>query len=120
MVNHARTLTFRATTGLTAVAAAAALWASPVHAATPIDLHGANRVLSVDEHGTTLHTNAQLAAGAIRDCLQRGGAQLSNVSLLVSGSSGGDAVMPGFANMIQGELTKPVIRTAPRNATRAA
>ena len=54
MVNHARTLTFRATTGLTAAAAAAALWASPVHAATPVDLRGANRVLSVDENGTTL------------------------------------------------------------------
>ena len=54
MINRARTLTFRATTGLTAAAAAAAVWASPVHAATPVDLQGANRVLSVDANGTTL------------------------------------------------------------------
>jgi 3-oxoacyl-[acyl-carrier-protein] synthase-3 len=33
------------------------------------------------------------------------------VSLLASGSSGGDALMPGFANMIQGELAAPPMET---------
>jgi len=33
------------------------------------------------------------------------------VSLLASGSSGGDALMPGFSNMIQGELAAPPMET---------
>jgi len=69
------------------------------------------RHYAIDEEGVTLHTNAQLAAGAIRDCLQRGGAELSRVSLLASGSSGGDTLMPGFANMIQGELAAAPMET---------
>ena len=69
------------------------------------------RYYAIDAEGRTLHTNAQLAAGAVRDCLQRGGATLSRVSLLASGSSGGDALMPGFANMIQGELAAPPMET---------
>ena len=69
------------------------------------------RHYAIDTEGVTRHTNAQLAAGAIRDCLQRGGAELSRVSLLASGSSGGDALMPGFANMIQGELAAQPMET---------
>lgn len=69
------------------------------------------RHYAIDEEGMTRQTNAQLAAGAIRDCLQRGGAELSRVSLLASGSSGGDTLMPGFANMIQGELAAAPMET---------
>ncbi|QNK66888.1 3-oxoacyl-[acyl-carrier-protein] synthase III C-terminal domain-containing protein [Variovorax sp. PAMC26660] len=69
------------------------------------------RHYAIDAEGVTQHTNAQLAAGAIRDCLRRGGADLSRVSLLASGSSGGDTLMPGFANMIQGELAAQPMET---------
>jgi 3-oxoacyl-[acyl-carrier-protein] synthase-3 len=69
------------------------------------------RYYAIDAEGRTMHTNAQLAAGAIRHCLQQGAAELSRVSLLASGSSGGDALMPGFANMIQGELAAPPMET---------
>ena len=69
------------------------------------------RYYAIDAEGRTLFSNAQLAAGAIRDCLVRGGADLSQVSLLASGSSGGDTLMPGFANMIQGELAAPPMET---------
>jgi 3-oxoacyl-[acyl-carrier-protein] synthase-3 len=69
------------------------------------------RHYAIDAEGATRHTNAQMAAGAIRDCLRRGGAELSRVSLLVSGSSGGDTLMPGFANMIQGELAAAPMET---------
>lgn len=69
------------------------------------------RYYAIDAEGRTVHTNAQLAAGAIRHCLQQGAAELSRVSLLASGSSGGDALMPGFANMIQGELAAPPMET---------
>lgn len=69
------------------------------------------RHYAIDAEGVTQHTNAQLAAGAIRDCLRRGGAELSRVSMLASGSSGGDTLMPGFANMIQGELAAQPMET---------
>src|SRR3982750_2427548 len=69
------------------------------------------RYYAIDTEGRAVFSNAQLAAGAIRDCLQRGQAPLSQVSLLASGSSGGDTLMPGFANMIQGELAAPPMET---------
>ena len=69
------------------------------------------RHYAIDAEGVTQHTNAQLAAGAIRDCMRRGGAELSRVSMLASGSSGGDTLMPGFANMIQGELAAQPMET---------
>lgn len=69
------------------------------------------RYYAIDAEGRTVFSNAQLAAAAIRDCLVRGGADLSQVSMLASGSSGGDTLMPGFANMIQGELAAPPMET---------
>ena len=69
------------------------------------------RYYAIDTEGHTVFTNAQLAAHAIRDCLQRGGSDLRQVSLLASGSSGGDTLMPGFANMVQGELAAPPMET---------
>jgi len=69
------------------------------------------RHYAIDPEGATLFTNAQLAANAIRDCLRRHDSDLSAVSLLASGSSGGDALMPGFANMIQGELAAHPMET---------
>src|SRR3546814_6062945 len=65
------------------------------------------RHYAIDEAGHTRWTNAAQAAQAIRDCLGRQQRGLAEVSLLASGSSGGDTLMPGFANMIQGELAAP-------------
>lgn len=69
------------------------------------------RYYAIDANGDTVLTNAAMAAGAIRDCLQRAQLGLSDISMLASGSSGGDALMPGFANMIQGELGAPPMET---------
>lgn len=69
------------------------------------------RHYAIDAEGKTVFNNAQLAAAAIRDCLARGGADLADVSLLATGSSGGDVLMPGFANMVQGELAAPPMET---------
>ncbi|WKK17565.1 iron-containing redox enzyme family protein [Achromobacter insolitus] len=69
------------------------------------------RYYAIDPEGATVFTNAQLAANAIRDCLRRHDSDLSAVSLLASGSSGGDALMPGFSNMIQGELAAHPMET---------
>ena len=69
------------------------------------------RYYAIDQEGATVFSNAQLAANAIRDCLRRTDSDLSAVSLLASGSSGGDALMPGFSNMIQGELAAHPMET---------
>ncbi|BAO66832.1 beta-ketoacyl-ACP synthase III [Bordetella bronchiseptica] len=69
------------------------------------------RYYAIDPEGRTRWSNAQLAAQAIQACLARGDADLSQVSLLASGSSGGDTLMPGFANMIQGELSAAPLET---------
>lgn len=62
------------------------------------------RHYAINPDGSPRHSCAQLAAKAIGDCLAQGGQALSSVGLLASGSSGGDALMPGLANMIQGEM----------------
>ena len=70
------------------------------------------RYYALDAQGATTHTNAALAANAIRQCLANAKLGQEHISLLASGSSGGDALMPGFANMIQGELAAPPMETS--------
>ena len=69
------------------------------------------RYYAIDKEGATRHSNAQMAAGAIRDCLARTGRGLDEVTLLAAGSSGGDLLMPGLAGMVQGELAAPPMET---------
>jgi 3-oxoacyl-[acyl-carrier-protein] synthase-3 len=64
----------------------------------------ATRYYAIDAEGNTHTTHAQLTANAIKVCLAKAGEQLANVSLLTMGSTGSDALIPGFANMVQGEL----------------
>ena len=69
------------------------------------------RHYAIDAEGKTVMTHAQLAATAIRDCLARARHGMGDASLLAVGSSGGDALMPGFASMIHGELGAPPMET---------
>ena len=62
------------------------------------------RYYAIDAEGNTHTTHAQLAAKAINACLEKAGETIKNVSLLTMGSTGSDALIPGFANMVQGEL----------------
>ena len=62
------------------------------------------RYYAIDAEGNTHITHAQLAAKAINACLEKAGETIKNVSLLTMGSTGSDALIPGFANMVQGEL----------------
>src|SRR5690606_28948375 len=41
----------------------------------------------------------------------QGGRELADIGLLAAGTSGGDALMPGFASMLQGELGAPPMET---------
>jgi 3-oxoacyl-[acyl-carrier-protein] synthase-3 len=62
------------------------------------------RYYAIDAEGNTHTTHAQLAANAINACLEKAGENIKNISLLTMGSTGSDALIPGFANMVQGEL----------------
>jgi 3-oxoacyl-[acyl-carrier-protein] synthase-3 len=61
-----------------------------------------------------------MAATAIRDCLAGAEVTLQDVTILCTGSSGGDLAMPGFANMVQGELHAPPMTTSTHQGVCAA
>jgi 3-oxoacyl-[acyl-carrier-protein] synthase III len=74
------------------------------------------RHYAIGPDGQTLWSNAQLASEALRRCLaavpsSSGPIALRDVSLLATGTSGGDSIMPGFASMVQGELAAPPMQT---------
>ena len=69
------------------------------------------RHYAIDADGRTRESNAQMASAAIRTALADAGCELSQIELLACGTSGGDAIMPGFANMVQGELGAPPMAT---------
>ncbi len=69
------------------------------------------RHYAINPDGTTRISNAQMASEAVRAALRSSGDALSSIDLLACGTSGGDAIMPGFANMVQGELAAPPMHT---------
>lgn len=70
-----------------------------------------SRHYAIDADGRTRESNAQMASAAIRAALADAGCELSAIDLLACGTSGGDSIMPGFANMVQGELGAPPMAT---------
>ena len=69
------------------------------------------RHYAIDGEGQTVFSNTQMAKGAIEHTLAQAGKTLADIGYLSSGSSGGDALMPGFASMIQGEMAAPPMET---------
>ncbi len=58
------------------------------------------------------HTSPeQMAAQAIGHCLADAGIPLAEVGMLATGSCAGNALLPGFANMLLGELAGPPMQT---------
>ncbi|MBF6023098.1 iron-containing redox enzyme family protein [Lysobacter niastensis] len=78
------------------------------------------RHYAIDEQGQTRHSSSAMAAHAVRDCLDRAGIGLGEVSMLCTGTSGGDVGMPGFANMLQGELAAQPMETSSHQGVCAA
>jgi 3-oxoacyl-[acyl-carrier-protein] synthase-3 len=69
------------------------------------------RHYAIGTNGQALHSCAGMAAAAIRQCLASSDTRLDTIGLLACGTSGGDALMPGFASMVQGELAAPPMQT---------
>ncbi len=65
------------------------------------------RYYAIDEQQRTIYSNAQMAARAVRDAVDRGSVDLKQIELLVAATSQGDLPLPGFASMVQGELELP-------------
>ena len=71
-----------------------------------------NRYYAIDpQTGRSTHTNAMLAAEAIRILAQRG-CPLDKIELLACGTSLPDQLMPNHAVMVQGELAMPPCEVA--------
>lgn len=71
-----------------------------------------HRYYATGPDGETRFGASQMAAEAIRDCLRGAQVPLADVDMLCTGTSGGDATLPGFANMLQGELSAPPMTTS--------
>lgn len=69
------------------------------------------RHYAINPDGSTHTSNARMASLACEAALLHAGLGLSDIDLLACGTSGGDAIMPGFANMVQGELGAPPMQT---------
>jgi 3-oxoacyl-[acyl-carrier-protein] synthase III len=69
------------------------------------------RHYAIDADGRTRESNAQMAAAAICAAMTDAKCDLAQIDLLACGTSGGDSIMPGFANMVQGELGAPPMHT---------
>ena len=69
------------------------------------------RHYAIDQHGATRHSCAAMAVQAIGDCLANARRDIADVGLLACGTAGGDALMPGFASMVQGEMAAPPMQT---------
>jgi 3-oxoacyl-[acyl-carrier-protein] synthase-3 len=79
-----------------------------------------SRHYAIAEDGTTVYSAAAMAAAAVNSCLAASEIQLDDLTILCTGSSGGDVAMPGFANMVQGELHASPLHTSSHQGVCAA
>lgn len=69
------------------------------------------RHYAIDTSGNTTISHTDMACSAIQQCLAQSQLDTSAIDLLTAASSGGDVLMPGLANMIQGRLHAPPMET---------
>jgi 3-oxoacyl-[acyl-carrier-protein] synthase-3 len=78
------------------------------------------RHYAIAPDGSTVHSSAGMAAAAVNNCLAASSISLQDLTMLCTGSSGGDVAMPGFANMVQGELHAGPVQTSSHQGVCAA
>lgn len=69
------------------------------------------RHYAIRPDGTCSETPEQMAACAVRTCLADSGLNVHEIGMLATGSCAGNALLPGFANMLLGELAAPPMQT---------
>jgi 3-oxoacyl-[acyl-carrier-protein] synthase-3 len=65
------------------------------------------RHYAIDRQQNTLFSNAEMAALAARNAIERAGLELKDIDFLGAATSQGDFPLPGFASMVHGELKAP-------------
>ncbi|MBE9916494.1 beta-ketoacyl-ACP synthase III [Paenibacillus donghaensis] len=69
-----------------------------------------NRYYAMDKEQKSLYSNAEMAALAIRDALDRNGdVAAEDIGFLATGSMSPDLLLPGFASMVHAETGLPVM-----------
>lgn len=66
------------------------------------------RYYAMDREQRSTHSNAELAAEAVRACLERSAAEVDDVDMLSVATTQGDLPLPGLASMVQAEVGIPV------------
>lgn len=66
---------------------------------------GRHYALTKEQEST--HTNAEMAAMAIKEAMERGGVSPEEVQLIATGTTQADLPVPGFASMVHAELPIP-------------
>ncbi|MDH5378475.1 MAG: 3-oxoacyl-ACP synthase, partial [Gammaproteobacteria bacterium] len=69
------------------------------------------RHYGIDAQGNAINSTTGMAVDAIKNCLYTSNTTLNEITLLTSATSGGDVLMPGFGNMVQGQLHAPPMET---------
>jgi 3-oxoacyl-[acyl-carrier-protein] synthase-3 len=62
------------------------------------------RHYALDEHGQPTMLNEELAAAAVISALKDRGLPIDDVTMLATGTTQGDLIVPGFASMVHGRL----------------
>jgi len=70
------------------------------------------RYYGIDREGKTTVSLSKMAANAVDAALKDANLTLNDFSLLTTGTVGGDVAVPGFANMLQGEMKAPPMETS--------
>jgi 3-oxoacyl-[acyl-carrier-protein] synthase-3 len=65
------------------------------------------RHYAIDRQQQTLFSNAEMAARAARQAIERSGLDPAEIDFLAAATSQGDFPLPGFASMVHGELKTP-------------
>ncbi len=69
------------------------------------------RHYAIDKNGSTVFSNVQLAENSLNNTLANSSWKIEDIDLLATGTSGGDNAMPGFSNMLLGEIGAPPMVT---------
>jgi 3-oxoacyl-[acyl-carrier-protein] synthase-3 len=70
------------------------------------------RHYAIDREQRSLFSNAEMAALAVRDAIDRAGGDIADLDFLAAATSQGDFPLPGFASMVHGELKAPPCEVA--------
>jgi 3-oxoacyl-[acyl-carrier-protein] synthase-3 len=65
------------------------------------------RYYAIDRQQNSVFSNAEMAARAVRDAIERGRLDVGEIDFLAAATSQGDFPLPGFASMVHGELKGP-------------